>query len=132
LTCAKSTSPPSSTGKSTGTLATCTPAALAAGATNVFTTPPKGTQAGTLKGTYTWKNGKGKTVVLIKFALQKTRGKCPTATTRVKVTGNVTGGSGTAATIIKKNEPVTASVCAYTSGPKSGATTLEPGTKFKM
>ena len=130
LTCAKLSSPKSS-GTSHGTISSCTPAALAAGATSAFTTPPKGTQAGTLKGTYTWKNGKGKTIMLITFKLQATRRKRPTGTSRVAVTGKVTGGSGAAAKIIKVNEPVSASVCAVTSGANAGKTTLEPGTKFK-
>jgi hypothetical protein len=132
VTCAKLVSPPLKNGKSTGTLSNCTPAALAAGATSAFTPPPAGSQKGSLTGTYTWKNAKGKTIVLVQFALQATRGKCPAGTTRVKSTGKVTGGSGAAAKIIKKGEPFTASVCAYTSGAKSGQTLNEPGTKVKM
>src|SRR5690349_3648337 len=112
--CAKLSSPPLKNGKSTGTLSMCTPTALKAGATSAFTPPPAGSKKGSLTGTYTWKNGKGKTVGLVQFALQATRGKCPLGTTRVKSTGKVTGGSGAAAKIIKKGEPFSASVCANT------------------
>jgi hypothetical protein len=119
-------------GSKPGAILSCTPAALQAGAVSAFKQPPPGTQAGTLQGTYTWKNGKGKTIVLIKFKQQTTRRKCPAGTARVTVTGNVTGGSGAAAKLIKKNEPVTASICAVTTGANAGKTSLEPGTKFKM
>jgi hypothetical protein len=67
--CAKLFSPPIKNGKSTGTLSNCTPAALAAGATSAFTSPPPGSAKGSLTGTYTWKNAKGKTIVLVQFAL---------------------------------------------------------------
>jgi hypothetical protein len=131
-TCAKLSSPPLKNGKSTGVLSSCTPAALAAGATSAFTPPPAGSKKGSLTGTYTWKNGKGATIVLVTFALQTARGKCPVGTTLVAVTGKVTGGSGAAAKIIKKGEPFTSSICATTSGAQSGKTVNEPGTKIKM
>ena len=84
-TCAKLSSPPLKNGKSTGVLSSCTPAALAAGATSAFTPPPAGSQKGSLTGTYTWKNGKGKTIVLVTFALQTGKpGKCPAGTTRCR------------------------------------------------
>jgi hypothetical protein len=115
-----------------GVLSGCTPTALKAGATSAYKLPPPGTQAGTVKVVYTWKNGKGKTIALVTFKQQATRGKCTAGTQRIKAGGKVTGGSGVAATIIKKNEPFTASVCAITSGPNAGKTSLEPGTKLKM
>lgn len=132
VSCAKLVSPPIKGGKSTGTISSCTPAALAAGATSAFTPPPAGSQKGSLTGTYTWKNGKGKTIVLVQFALQKTKGKCPTGTTRVSTSGKVTGGSGAAAKIVKVGEPFSASVCAYTSGTNAGKNVNEPGTKVRM
>jgi len=132
VTCSKLSSPPLKNGKSTGTISKCTPAALGAGATSAFTPPPAGAKKGSLTGTYTWKNGKGKTIVLVNFDLNVPHGKCPTGTTRVKATGKVTGGSGAAAKIIKKGEPFASWVCAYTSGAKSGATVNEPGTKITM
>ncbi len=131
-TCAKLSSPPLKNGKSTGVLSSCTPAALAAGATSAFTPPPAGSKKGSLTGTYTWKNGKGTTIVLVTFTLQTIKGKCPAGTTRVSVGGKVTGGSGAAAKIIKKGEPFTSSICATTSGAQSGKTVNEPGTKIKM
>jgi len=125
VTCSKLTNPPPN-------LTGCTPTALKAGATGVFGTPPAGSKAGSVKGTFTWRNGEGKTIVLLQFAFQKTGRKCPTATTRITVTGKVTSVSGAAAKIIKLNEPAAGSFCAYVSGPKKGQTTLEPGTTFKM
>ena len=115
-----------------GVLSLCTPAALKAGATSKYTLPPKGSVKGSLTVTYTWKNGKGKTIALVTFAKQATKGKCTGGTDRIKIGGKVTGGSGAAAKIIKKGEPFSASVCSFTSGPKAGQTTLEPGTKLKM
>ena len=132
VSCSKLVSPPIKGGKSTGTISGCTPAALAAGASSAFTSPPVGSQKGSLTGTYTWKNGKGKTIVLVQFALQTAKGKCPTGTTRVKVTGKVTGGSGAAAKIVKVGEPFSSSICAYTSGANAGKNLNEPGTKITM
>lgn len=125
VTCSKFTNPPPN-------LATCTPTALKAGATGVFGTPPPGSKKGSVKGTFTWRNGKGKTVVLLQFAFQKTPRKCPAGTTRVTVTGKVTSVSGAAAKIIKVKEPATGSFCAYVAGPKKGKTVLEPRTTWKM
>ena len=79
-----------------------------------------------------FESGKGKTIVLIHFATQLTRRKCPAGTSRVTATGTVTGGSGAAAAIIKKGEPFNSSVCAYTSGANAGKTQNEPGTKITM
>jgi hypothetical protein len=125
VTCSKLTNPPPN-------LSGCTPTALKAGATGVFGSPPPGSKKGTVKGTFTWRNGKGKTVVLIQFAFQATPRKCPAGTTRIAVTGKVSAVSGAAAKIIKVKEPATGSFCAYVAGPKKGKTTLEPGTKWKM
>ena len=125
VTCTKLTNPPPN-------LTGCSPAALKAGAKGVFGTPPAGSKAGSVKGTWTWRNGKGTTIVLLQFAFQKTLRKCPAGTTRITVTGKVTKVTGAAAKIIKLNEPASGSFCAYVSGPKKGSTTLEPGTVWKM
>ena len=66
--------------KTPSTISNCTPAALKAGATSKFKQPPKGSQSGTLTGSFTWKNGKGTTVTLVSFKLQATRGKCAAGT----------------------------------------------------
>jgi hypothetical protein len=118
-------------GKISATFTKCTPASLSAGGSATFTNPPKGTTKGTLKLTLTWKGGKGTTIALVNFK-PTTIGKCPKGQTREAVTGKVTGGTGAAALLIKKNEPVTSSTCAVTSGPKLGSSTLEPGTLFKL
>lgn len=118
--------------KTPSTISNCTPTALKAGATSKFKAPPKGSKSGTLAGTFTWKNGKGTTVTLVSFKLLTTKGKCAAGTTRVSLTGKVTGGTGAAAKIIKKGEPVSASICAYTAGPNTGKSSLEPTTKYKM
>ena len=122
---AKLTNPPS-------TISNCTPTALKAGATSRSRQPPPGSKAGTLSGTFTWRNGKGTTVILRVVHAPEDKGQVPAGTTRVTVTGKVTGGTGAAAKIIKMDEPVSASICAYMSGPKTGKITLEPGTKYKM
>jgi hypothetical protein len=119
-------------GKISATFTKCTPAGLSAGGSATFTNPPKGTTKGTLKLTLTWKGGKGTTLALVSFKGATGNGKCPAGQTREAVTGKVTGGTGAAAAIIKKNELVTSSTCAVTSGPKLGSSTLEPGTLFKL
>jgi hypothetical protein len=120
-------------GKITATFGKCSPAALAAGGTATFTQAPAGTTAGTLKLTMTWKGSKGKTLALVKFQQAKTKGKCATGQSRFTVNGTVSkGGTGVAATIIKTGEKLTSSTCAYTSGPKTGQSNLEPGTLFKL
>ena len=133
VACAKETSPPlaQTGGKVKSTLALCTPAALAAGGSSLSTVKP-GQKAGTLTNTITWKNGKGKTVAIVKFA-PTTKGKCKAPyDSRIKITGSVKSSTGAAAKIIKTGEPLTAFVCAITKGAKQGQTTLEPGTKFKL
>lgn len=132
VACAKESSAIKS-GKATSTFALCTPAALSAGGTGVTPkTPPPGTKAGQLALVITWKNGKGKTNLSLKYTTQSSLGKCKAPTKRIKATGSVTGGSGAALKIAKKGEPVSASVCVYTTGPKLGQSSLEPGTKFKF
>ena len=82
--------------------------------------------------TLVWKNGKGKTLGLVSYGLAKGNGKCATGTTRIAITGKVTGGSGAAAAIVKKNESIAGMTCAVTKGAKLGSSSLEPGTKFQL
>jgi hypothetical protein len=111
------------------TLSKCTPAAATGGkGGGTFKSAPEGASAGTLVITIKWANKKGTTKATIKFANQLTPGKCAAGSTRIKITGKVTGGSGTAAKTIKKNEPVSGSVCNH---PTKGIT-LEPGTALKF
>ena len=120
-------------GKATSTFSQCTPAALSAGGTGVSPkTPPPGTKKGQIALTITWKGGKGTTTVAFGFTTLATRGKCQTGTSRLKATGTVKSATGAAAKITKKGEPVSASVCVYTSGAKLGQSNVEPGTKFKL
>jgi len=131
--CAKVNAPPLKGGKLTSTFATCTPAALAAGGSSTVA-PGTGATSGKLVMTITWKNGKGTNKGTVKYAPNKTLGKCATVkgTTRVTITGSVISSTGAAA-IIKKGEPITGSVCAISAaGPKQGQTVIEPGTKFKL
>ena len=63
---------------------------------------------------------------------QKTLGKCPKGGTKAspyvrdKITGTITGGSGTAFKTIKKGQAVTGSVCSAKS------LSVEPGTTLKF
>lgn len=115
----------------TSTLSKCTPAALAAGGTETIKTTISKV-GGTIAGSLLWKGGKGKTAITIKFSPVKTAGKCAKGTSREKITGKTGATTGTAATTVKKGEPVSASICAFTSGPKLGQSSLEPGTTFKL
>lgn len=131
--CSKVTTPPVAAGKKAAvTFAQCTPATLSAGGSATFTSPPKGTNKGKFVFTLVWKNGKGKTLGLVTYGLAKGNGKCAKGTARIAITGKVTGGSGAAATIVKKNEAIAGSTCAVTTGAKLGSSSLEPGTKFKL
>ena len=119
-------------GKLKSTLSSCTPATLKAGATSL-TAVNKGQQAGTLTETLTWVGGNGTTVAIVKYAGAKGgAGKCPTGDGRVTITGTIKSSTGAAAKIIKAKEALSASVCAVTTGPNQGASSLEPGTKFLL
>jgi hypothetical protein len=133
--CGKVSSPPLKGGTASSTFASCTPAALTLGGTGSTTkTPPPGSQSGTVGFKVTWKGGKGTTTAAIKFAVQKTLGKCPATGgyKRLAVVGTVKVATGAAAAIAKVGEPVTASQCVIVSGAKAGQSMLEPGTKFKL
>jgi hypothetical protein len=112
--------------KINATLTGCTPTAATGGkGTGTFTS--SGAPSGTLNITIKWAGGKGTTKANIKFKNAASKGKCGAGTTaRTTITGKVTGGTGTAAKTIKKNEPVKGSVCQH---PTKGIT-LEPGTKL--
>jgi hypothetical protein len=133
VSCAKESSPKLKAGqKLISTLATCTPAALAAGGASSTAVKP-GQTKGTVTDTIVWKGGKGTTVAVIKYA-GTTIGKCKAPyDTRVQITGTVSKSTGAAAAIVKKGEPVTALVCAVSKNAALlGQSTLEPGTKFKL
>jgi hypothetical protein len=107
----------------TATLSHCTPVA-ATGGTGSGSFTSTGATSGSLNITITWATKHGTTTGNIKFGPAKGLGKCPAGTTtRVTLTGKVTGGSGTAFKTIKKGQAITGSVCV-------GKTTdsLEPGT----
>ena len=110
------------------TLSKCKPLG-ATGGKGGGTFVDSGKPNGSLNITIKWAAKKGTTKANIKFATQKTLGKCKkaTGTTRIKITGKVTGGSGKALKTIKKGQKVTGSVCAATKG-----ITLEPGTTLKF
>jgi len=131
--CSKVTTPPVAAGKKGAvTFATCTPAKLSAGGTATFTSPPKGTNKGKFVFTLAWKGGAGTTLGLVSYGLAKGNGNCAKGTTRITITGKVTGGTGAAAAIIKANEAITGSTCAVTTGAKLGSSSLEPKTAFKL
>jgi hypothetical protein len=111
-------------------VASCTPLAATGGSGSgpVSGTKP-GQTSGTLNVTVTWATHHGTTKAAVKFAPAAGPGKCPAGTTRLKITGKVTGGSGTAFKTIKTGQPVSASVC---TNAKTGATSLEPGTTAKF
>jgi hypothetical protein len=108
------------------TLTSCTPAAATGGKGSGTFTSKKNAPSGTLNITIKWAANKGTTKGTIHFANQKTRGKCKVGATRIKITGKVTGGSGTALKTIKVNQPITGSVCS------AKTITLEPGTALKF
>ena len=120
-------------GKTTTQITQCTPAALKAGGVSVIAkTPPVGSKKGQLGLVITWNGGKGKTTMAAGFTVQKTPGNCPAGATRITSAGSVKSSTGAAKAIIKVGEPVTATVCSFLSGPKSGQNALAPGTKYKL
>jgi hypothetical protein len=113
--------------KLTATLSSCTPAAATGGSGGGTFTTSTGT-SGTLNITITWAAKHGTTKGNVKFGQAKGFGKCPGGTTsRVALTGKVTGGTGTVFKTIKTGQVITGSVCV---GAKTD--TLEPGTVLKF
>lgn len=115
-------------GKVTFYVASCTPTAATGGSGHG---PVSGTKPGQTSGTVnvvvTWATHHGTTKAAVHFA-PTTPGKCPAGTTRLKITGKVTGGSGTAFKTIKTGQAVSGFVCLA----KSGAVQIEPGTVVKF
>jgi hypothetical protein len=133
VTCSKLNAPklPAS-GKLTSKIASCKPATLKAGGSSV-TKVDTNKQNGTITQTIKWKNKRGTTRLTIHYKALKKLGKCKAPyDSRVKITGTVKSSTGKAAKIIKKGEPVSAFVCAITTGSNVGKSALEPGTKFKL
>ena len=111
------------------TVSNCTPLAATGGKGTGTFKSATGATAGTLNITIKWAASKGTTKGKITFKNQATRGKCALGATRIKITGKVTGGSGTALKTFKVNQPITGSVC---NGPAPKGITLEPGTALKF
>jgi hypothetical protein len=125
--CKKLATKTAAAGKLTATLSQCTPAA-ATGGTGGGTFSSSGATSGTLNITIKWAGTHGTTKGNVKFGPAKGLGKCPKGTTtRVALTGKVTGGTGTAFKTIKTGQAISGSVCV---GAKTD--TLEPGTVLKF
>jgi hypothetical protein len=109
------------------TLTNCTPT-KATGGKGTGTFKSSGKPNGSLNITITWANKKGTTKGNILFKTQATKRKCAAGSTRITITGKVTGGTGVAFKTFKKGQPITGSVCSH---PTKGIT-LEPGTVLKF
>jgi hypothetical protein len=116
-------------GKITATVSQCTPLKATGGSGHGPVTTKKGQTAGTVNVTFTWATHHGTTKATAKFAPNPTPGKCPAGSARIKITGKITGGTGTVVKTIKAGQPVTGSVCANA---KTGAVQIEPGTTLKF
>jgi hypothetical protein len=116
-------------GVTTFLVSSCTPLAVTGGSGKGPVTGTKpGQTAGTVNVKVTWVQKKGTTSAKIKFSKNPAgRGKCPVASTRLKITGSVTGGTGVAVKTIKVGQAVTGSVCL-----KGTAISLESGTVVKF
>jgi hypothetical protein len=106
----------------TATLSNCTPKPATGGSGGgTFKSNPA--KSGTLIITITWK-GTGTTKATVKFGPATGLGKCPKgSSSRIKLTGTISGGTGVAVKTIKKGQAITGSVCAGKT-----SDTLEPGT----
>jgi hypothetical protein len=125
--CTKLTTKNAPGGKIIATVSGCTPLSATGGkGSGTF---KAGTTSGTLAATLKWANNKGTTSAKVKLSPQPTRRKCPAGTSRITVTGKVTGGTGAAGRLFKAGQPVNGSVCANA---KTGAASLEPGTALKF
>ena len=133
VSCKKLSIPPLKNKSGKATVSQCTPAALSTGGTSTFTAGTSAT-SGKIVMKIAWNKKQGTTSAAVKYATAKTMGKCTTVkgSTRVAITGSVSGATGAAAKITKKGEPVKVSACAITSGAKLGQTVLEPGTSFTL
>jgi hypothetical protein len=115
-------------GKTTFSVSSCTPLAATGGSGSG---PVSGTKPGQTSGTVnvvvTWATHHGTTKAAVHFA-PTTRDRCALGTTRLKITGKVTGGSGTAFKTIKTGQAVSGFVCLG----KAAAISIEPGTVIKF
>jgi hypothetical protein len=138
-TSASAVTQPASCGKITTTVvgatvhiteSKCLPLSATGGGGTGTTAKGTGALSGSTINTIKWATNHGTTKAAIKFAPNKAgKGKCPTGTSRLTITGKVISSTGLAATVIKANQPVTASVCVNA---KTAATTIEPGTLEKL
>jgi hypothetical protein len=112
-------------GKITATVSKCTPAAALGTGTGTFVAAT-GAKSGSFNITLTWAAKHGTTKGNVKFSTAKTLGKCK-GSSRLAITGTVTGGTGTAFKTVKTGQKITASVCVGTT-----SDTLEPGTTLKI
>jgi len=109
------------------TVSGCTPTSATGGkGSGTF---KAGQTSGSLAASLKWATNYGTTKASVKLTPQTAKGRCPAGTTRIKVTGSVTGGTGAAGRLFKKGQPVTGSVCANTA---TGNASLEPGTALKF
>ena len=125
VSCSKEVSgkPSATTGNITVTAKLSGCVGLAPTATDVSTVNTKTAKA---TSKTTWAGGKGTTIQSVKYAAQKTIGKCPVGSTRLLVTATTTGGTGAALTAIPKGSVGKSSIC---ENSKTSIGTLEPGTK---
>jgi hypothetical protein len=120
-----------SNGTTSSSWSTCTPAALAAGASSKVTVPVS-KLAGTITEKITWKNSKGTTTVTLTYKPQSTKGACPAGTQyRTQITGKTGASTGAAAKTVKAGEPISGMVCTKSVSGKF-VSALYPGTKFKF
>ena len=125
--CKKLTTKSGSGGSIIATVSRCTPLAATGGSgSGAF---KAGQTSDTLNASIKWANSKGVSKFTVKLSPQATRRRCPAGTSRITVTGHVTGGTGTVVKTIKKGQPITGSVCANTT---TGKASLEPGTALKF
>ena len=125
--CKKLTTKSGAGGSIVATVSSCTPLAATGGSGSG--TFKAGQTSGTLNASIKWAKSKGVSKFTVKLAPQATPRKCPAGTSRIKVTGTVTGGTGTVVKTIKKGQPINGSVCANA---KTGNASLEPGTVLKF
>jgi hypothetical protein len=119
--------------KTTDKLSSCTPGTATGGTATGVSKAGKGT---TGTAVLTWINKHGKTTIDYSYSIV-TPSKCGTsvvkgkkvANTEVQETGKVTASTGTASTVIKVNDPTTATVCVNAA---TGAESLLKGTKFVL
>ena len=113
-------------GKITATVSKCTPAAALGTGSGTFVAAT-GAKSGSFNITLTWAAKHGTTKGNVKFVTATGLGKCKGATSRLTITGTVTGGTGTAFKTVKTGQKITASVCVGKT-----SDTLEPGTTLKI